>query len=88
MNEQLDKFLTNNIEKLEKIYNEGIEKNKEGILYINILETQNKIDVIFLNKNQINTIITQDGWEEINNRGKARKICLINNNNNICIVHL
>lgn len=50
--EYINIFLVNNKEQLDKIYNEHIEKNF-GILNINIDTDTNKVDVFFINEEQL-----------------------------------
>jgi hypothetical protein len=88
MDENVEKFLLNNETQLKKIYEEGVNKYTDGLLYIKYCKDDEKVDVIFLNVEKINTIITKSGWEEIKKRGQDKKICMIHNNGKMCIVHL
>lgn len=88
MDENVEKFLLNNEDQLKKIYEEGIDKYNEGLLYIKYNKEDEKVDVIFLNVEKINAILTEKGWDEIKKRGQDKKICMIHNDGKMCIVHL
>lgn len=88
MNQEIDNFLKTNLEQLKKIYDEGIKENEDGILLVNYLKQQDKVDVMFLNTNKVNEIITEEGWKEMKEKAKGHRICLVNNDGNIVVVHL
>lgn len=88
MNQEINDFLNTNLEQLKNIYDEGIKANKDGLLLINYLKKQEKVDVMFLNTNKVNEIITEDGWMHMKEKAKGHRICLVNNDGNIIVVHL
>ena len=62
----IDDFIKNNIQKLLEIYNEGYESNnQEGCLGFNCDKETNKMDVMFLNKSNITSMMTSDSWEKL-----------------------
>ena len=62
----IDDFIKNNIHKLLEIYNEGYESNdKEGCLGFYCDKETNKMDVMFLNKSTITSMMTPDSWENL-----------------------
>lgn len=88
MDKNVEKFLLNNESQLIKIHEEGIQKYKEGLLYIKYSIEDEKVDVIFLDVEKIDKLLTNKGWTEIKNRAKDKKICMIHNKEQMCIVHL
>lgn len=88
MNQEINDFLNTNLEQLKKIYDEGIKVNTDGLLLVNYLKQQEKVDVMFLNTNKVNEIITEEGWTKMKEKAKDHKICLINNDGNMIVVHL
>ena len=83
--EYINIFLVNNKEQLDKIYNEHIEKNF-GILNINIDTDTNKVDVFFINEEQlrlkqseefVNSIIGHNIFQIYDK--SSRNIYIINN---------
>lgn len=88
MDENVENFLMANDVQLGKIYDEGIEQFKEGLLYVKFMVKEDKVDVIFINPEQINTLLTDNGWEEMKKRGENKRICLIQNGEKMCIVHI
>ena len=55
-------FIHTNMEQLCKIYEEGLVSNSEGILGCICSEKDNRIDVQFMNEEQITEIITKESW--------------------------
>lgn len=88
MDENLEQFFLNNEKQLKKIYEEGVENYKEGLLYIKYEIKDEKVDVIFLDNEKINLVLTEEGWKEIKDRGKDKIICMVHNGENMCIVHI
>ena len=60
--EYITVFIKNNMEQLCKIYEEGLVSNSEGILGCICSEKDNRIDVQFMNEEQITEIITKESW--------------------------
>ena len=61
----INKFIQHNMEKLMEIYNAGYEANKEGCLGFMCNQETNKMDVMFLNRESITTMLTADSWENL-----------------------
>ena len=62
----INKFIHHNMEKLMEIYEAGYEtNNKEGCLGFMCNEETNKMDVMFLNKENITSMLTADSWENL-----------------------
>ena len=76
--EYIDTFIKHNYLKLNQIFDEGLSSNNnEGCLYLQCKKKEDKIDVSFLNKENIQKIITSDTWEGIKETYKG-KIFIIN----------
>jgi hypothetical protein len=62
----INQFIQTNKEQLLNIYVEGYEANdKEGCLGFVCNQETNKMDVMFLNKENITTMLTADSWENL-----------------------
>ena len=60
-------FIKGNLEQLNKIYEEGLLTNPEGILGCKCSEKENRMDVQFMNEEMILEIITKESWEPYKN---------------------
>lgn len=62
----INQFIQTNMDKLMEIYGAGYEANdKEGCLSLICNQETNKMDVMFLNKENITTMLTADSWENL-----------------------
>ena len=62
----INQFIQTNMEKLMEIYGAGYEANdKEGCLGFVCDEESNKMDVMFLNRDNITTMLTAGSWENL-----------------------
>tara|TARA_B100000963_G_scaffold205100_1_gene178564 strand:+ start:269 stop:568 length:300 start_codon:yes stop_codon:yes gene_type:complete len=64
--EYITQFIDGNIKQLEKIYNEGLIQDPNGILVCNCSEKDNKMDVQFMNEEMILKMISNESWESLN----------------------
>lgn len=58
-------FINQNLEQLNKIYEEGLEIFECGILGFNCSQTNNKMDVQFMNEQHICETIHPDSWGKL-----------------------
>jgi len=64
--EYINTFIQHNLSKLMEIYEDGYEANeKEGCLGFMCNQEDNKMDVMFLNKEAIAEMLTTDSWENL-----------------------
>ena len=62
----INQFIQTNMEKLMEIYGAGYEANdNEGCLGFMCNQETNKMDVMFLNRDNITTMLTADSWENL-----------------------
>ena len=62
----INEFIQTNMEQLLNIYGAGYEANdKEGCLGFVCNQETNKMDVMFLNRYNITTMLTADSWENL-----------------------
>jgi len=62
----INQFIQTNLDQLLKIYGEEYEaNNKEGCLSLICNQETNKMDVMFLNRGNITTMLTADSWENL-----------------------
>lgn len=85
----LSKFINHNLSKLNEIYDSGMkENNNNGLLSFKCSEKDNKMDVFFMNEQQILLNISKESWENLKSTNK--KIFLINDieKNSMFIVYI
>ena len=64
--EYINTFIQHNLSKLMEIYEAGYEANdKEGCLGFMCNQEDNKMDVMFMNKETITSMLTADSWENL-----------------------
>ena len=64
--EYINTFIQHNLSKLMEIYEAGYEANdKEGCLGFMCNQEDNKMDVMFMNKETITGMLTADSWENL-----------------------
>ena len=73
----IDEFLKGNNEKLEEIYDEGIKVFGDGFLSFKCKKSENKMDVLFLNEEQILANFPKETWENLKRSRNNKKIFLI-----------
>jgi hypothetical protein len=59
----ITKFISGNMEQLNKIYEEGLMNNRDGILACKCSEKDNRMDIQFMNEEMILEMITKEKWE-------------------------
>ena len=73
----IDEFLKGNNDKLTEIYDEGIKVFGDGFLSFKCKKSENKMDVLFLNEEQILANFPKETWENLKNSRNDKKIFLI-----------
>ena len=73
----IDEFLKGNNQKLEEIYDEGIKAFGDGFLSFKCKKSENKMDVLFLNEEQILANLPVETWENLKTSRNNKKIFLI-----------
>ena len=84
-------FIHNNMEQLCKIYEEGLSSNSEGILACICSEKDNRIDIQFMNNEQITEMITEESWIPFKQTiPKDKKLLMVNDLdlNSIFIIYI
>ena len=77
--EYINTFIQHNMGKLIEIYDEGYESNKEGCLGFICNQEENKMDVMFMNKETITGMLTLDSWENLKlSIPEGKKLFLVN----------
>ena len=75
--EYIDIFIKNNHNQLINIHNNGLKENDdEGCLYMICKKSEDKMDVCFLNKENILLIISKETWEGIKESSENRKFII------------
>lgn len=58
-------FIGKNMDKLLEIYDEGFKEHKEGALRMICSQKENKMDVMFLNEENLQLMITKESWTDL-----------------------
>ena len=66
-------FISRNMEQLNKIYNEGISIDSNGILACKCSEKENRIDVQFTKEEIILQLMDEERWREYKNTTDENK---------------
>ena len=61
----INTFIQGNLEQLNKIYDEGMEISSSGVLYFQCSEKENKMDVQFMNGDDMLRMINKESWEQL-----------------------
>jgi len=73
----IDEFLKSNNKKLQEIYDEGIKVLGDGFLSFKCKKSENKMDVLFLNEEQILANFPKETWENLKRTRGHKKIFMI-----------
>ena len=86
----ISKFIQHNLTKLTEIYEAGIEENGVGVLSFKCSEELNKMDVFFMNEEQILTNLQKESWENLKNSINGRKLFMVNDldKNSIFLIYV
>ena len=63
--EYINTFIQHNLSKLMEIYDQGYSEFQEGCLGFMCNQEDNKMDVMFMNKETITSMLTADSWENL-----------------------
>ena len=82
-------FINTNYTKLVEIYDDGIEKEGKGILCFNCSQEDNKMDVFFLNEENICKELSKESWENLK-KSTDKKIFLVKDldHNSIFLIYI
>ena len=83
-------FIGKNMDKLLEIYDEGLRENDEGLrendeglrendegaLRMVCSQKENKMDVMFLNEENIQRMITKESWDDLKNSRGNKKLLI------------
>ena len=73
MPEYIEQFIKLNHDKLFEIYDEGLNREKDGFLYFECNIDENKVDVFFLEPTKIIEMLGDENWNQIKlNRGEKK----------------
>ena len=82
------KFIKFNYDKLIEIYDKDIKVYTEGLLYFECDQEKNNVNVIFLSKEKVIEMISEESWEMLKKDAGDKKIFLISESNNIFILKI
>ena len=87
--EYISKFINHNFTKLIEIYDQGISENGCGVLSFKCSESENKMDVYFMNESQILLNLQKESWENLKN-STDKKIFMVNDldKNSIFLIYV
>ena len=83
-------FNNTNMSKYIIIILEGIELNKVGVLSFKCSEKENKMDVFFMNEDQILLNLKKESWENLKNSLNDKKLFMVNDldKNSIFLIYV
>jgi len=86
----IDDFIKGNQDKLNEIYDEGMEAFKEGFLSFKCAKSQNKMDVLFLHEEQVLENFPKDSWENLKKTRGSKRLFMIEDldHNSMFIVYI
>tara|TARA_B110000046_G_scaffold153207_1_gene162647 strand:+ start:242 stop:538 length:297 start_codon:yes stop_codon:yes gene_type:complete len=76
--EYISEFINQNFTKLIEIYDEGIKEFSIGVLSFKCSEEENKMDVFFMNEEQILLNLQKESWENLKNSLNNKKLFMVN----------
>ena len=87
--EYISKFINHNFTKLIEIYDQGISENGCGVLSFKCSESEKKMDVYFMNEEQILVNLQKESWENLKN-STDKKIFMVNDldKNSIFLIYV
>ena len=87
--EYISKFINHNFTKLIEIYDEGINEFNTGVLSFKCSEKENKMDVFFMNEEQILINLQKESWDNLN-KSTDKKIFMVNDldKNSIFLIYV
>ena len=86
----IDDFIKGNQDKLNEIYDEGMEAFKEGFLSFKCAKSQNKMDVHFLHEGLAIENFQKDSWENLKKTRGSKRLFMIEDldHNSMFIVYI
>lgn len=84
----IQQFINFNHNKLIEIYEDGINREKEGFLYFDCNREENRVDVLFLSPENIAKIISNELWDELKNKYTNKKLFFIRENQSVFLLNL
>ena len=88
--EYISKFINQNFTKLIEIYDEGITNFGCGVLSFKCSEKDNKMDVFFMNEEQMLSNLQKESWENLKNSLNDKKLFMVNDldKNSIFLIYV
>lgn len=84
----IQQFINFNHNKLIEIYEDGMNREKEGFLYFDCNREENRVDVLFLSPENITKIISNKLWDELKNKYTNKKLFFIRENQSVFLLNL
>ena len=74
----IGKFIKNNMKQLSDIHDEGIKEHGVGCLGFNCSQTENKMDVFFMNEEMMLKQLQKESWEQLKKTINDKMLFLVN----------
>ena len=74
----ISEFIKKNMEQLIQIHDEGKQEHGIGCLGFKCSETENTMDVFFMNEESMLTMLQKESWEQLKNTITEKKLFLVN----------
>ena len=74
----ISEFIKKNMEQLIQIHDEGKQEHGIGCLGCKCSDTENTMDVFYMNEENISTMLQKESWEQLKNTIIEKKLFLVN----------
>ena len=74
----ISEFLKKNMDQLINIHDEGFKEQGIGCLGFKCSETDNKMDVFYMNESTIISLIENESWQQLKNTMNGKKLFFVN----------
>ena len=74
----ISEFLKKNMDQLINIHDEGFKEQGIGCLGFKCSETDNKMEVFYMNEEYMLTMLEKESWEQLKNTIDGKTIFLVN----------
>jgi len=86
----ISEFIKKNMEQLIQIHDEGKQEHAIGCLGFKCSETENTMDVFYMNEENMLTMLQKESWEQLKNTIIEKRLFLVNDldKNSIFLIYV
>ena len=74
----ISEFLKKNMDQLINIHDEGKQEHGDGCLGFKCSQTDNKMDVFYMNESTIISMMENESWQQLKNTMNGKKLFFVN----------